>query len=144
MKRTLIVLMTLFLGLALAQKVPVTAFHLVPGVLWPAPAYRVLGAECEKAVAALKLPEGTRLEAAQCYELVIANPDDAATYLYFIARGLSQRMKLLTETMSADGALVQIWQGADKKKLYLHVKFGKNRFFLIAGWLTKASSEAKP
>ena len=143
MKRALLTLV-LLLGLGLAQKVPVTAFHLVPGVLWPAPAYRVLGDECNKAVAALKLPEATRLEAAQCYELVIANPDDAATYLYFIARGLSQRMKLLTETMDDAGNLVQIWQGADKKKLYLHVKFGKNRFFLIAGWLTKASSEAKP
>jgi len=143
MKRAWIVLFAL-VGLGLAQKVPVTAFHLVPGVLWPAPAYRVLGDACQKEVAALKLPEGTRLEAAQCYELVIANPDDAATYLYFIARGLSQRLSLFTESMDQDGALVQIWQTKDKKKLYIRVKFDKKRFFLIAGWLTKASSEAKP
>jgi len=128
MRRVLVLL--LLLAAAYAAKVPVAALHLVPGVLWPAPTYRVLGPECEETVAALPV----KLAEAQCYEMVVANPDDAATYLYFVARGLAERYRLLEEKMLDERTLAQVWEG-EGKKLYLWIRFDKNRFFIVAGYL---------
>ncbi len=126
------------LGLAFAGRVPVTAFHLVPGVLWPAPTYRILGEDCAKRVAAAPLPEGKALKEAQCYRMVVANPDDAATYLYFVARGLSTRFSLLKEEMRGEDALVQLWQDKEKRTLYLYLKLEEGGFAIVAGWLVEA------
>ena len=126
------------LGLAFAARVPVTSFHLVPGVLWPAPAYRILGEDCAKRAASVLLPEGKALKEAQCYRLVVANPDDAATYLYFVARGLSSRLSLLQETMQGESALVQLWQDKEGRTLYLYLKLEKGGFDVVAGWLVEA------
>jgi len=131
-------MLVLLLGVALAGKVPVTALHLVPGVLWPAPTYRIVGEACQKALETLPLPEGKALKEAQCYRMVVANPDDAATYLYFLARGLAQSFKLEEERMVGDDALVQIWRGKDRT-LYLYVRVEKDGFFVVAGWLVEAT-----
>ena len=143
MKRALALF--LIVGMALAAKVPVTALHLVPGVLWPAPTYRIVGEDCKQAVAKVPLPEGKALKDAQCYRMVVANPDDAATYLYFLARGLSQSFKLLKEEMQGEDALVQIWQGKPGQ-LYLYLKLEKGGFFVVAGWLVEkpAATPANP
>ncbi len=130
------VLGVVLLGLGFAARVPVTAFHLVPGVLWPAPTYRILGEDCKKAVASVPLPEGKTLEDAQCYRMVVANPDDAATYLYFLARGLAGKFSLLEERMQGEDALVQLWQDKEKRTLYLYLKLEKGGFSVVAGWLT--------
>jgi len=130
------VLGVLLLGLAFAGRVPVTAFHLVPGVLWPAPTYRILGEDCQKAVASVPLPEGKTLKDAQCYRMVVANPDDAATYLYFLARGLAGKFTLVEERMQGEDALVQLWQDQEKRTLYLYLKLEKGGFSVVAGWLT--------
>ena len=124
----------LLLAPALAERVPVSALHLVPDLLWPAPAYRVLGPECEQAAAEAPVPEGKTLMEAQCYRLVVANPDDAATYLYFVARGLAAKFKLKEERMLGEKALVQLWQG-EGGTLYLHFAFEPREFRVVAGWL---------
>ncbi len=143
MKR--LVVLGLLLAWALAAKVPVTALHLVPGVLWPAPTYRLLGEDCQKVQKALPLPQGKALKDAQCYRMVVASPDDAATYLYFLARGLSQNFQLLKEEMQGEDALVQIWQGKPGQ-LYLYLKLEKGGFFVVAGWLVEkpAATPASP
>ncbi len=143
MKRVWVLL--LLFGLAFAAKVPVTALHLVPGVLWPAPTYRVLGPECDQLVAKVPLPQGKALKDAQCYRMVVANPDDAATYLYFLARGLSQSFKLLKEEMKGEDALVQVWRGKPGT-LYLYLKLEKSGFSIVAGWLVEkpAATPANP
>jgi hypothetical protein len=124
----------LLLGLALAEQVPVTAFHLVPEVLWPAPTYRLLGADCEALLKQAPLPKDRTLKDPQCYRMAIANPEDAATYLYFVARGLSQRFKLKEEKLAGKEALVQLWQGKEGT-LFVYVRFAGRAFDLVAGWL---------
>ncbi len=126
----------LVLGMATAQRVPVTAFHLVPEVLWPAPTYRLLGNDCQALLKKAPLPQGQTLKDAQCYRMAIANPDDAATYLYFVARGLSQRFRLEEEKLVENDALVQRWKGKPGT-LYVYVRFAGKAFDLVAGWLVE-------
>jgi hypothetical protein len=133
--RKLVVLLLLW-TLALAAEVPVSSLALVPGLLWPAPTWRVLGEACERAVAELAptLPEGKELAEAQCYRWV-ADPKDAATYLYFLARGLSEAgFRLVSETMPREGTLVQVWENGERR-LYLGLRFGEEGVFVVAGWL---------
>ncbi len=126
----------LALGLASAQRVPVTAFHLVPEVLWPAPTYRILGPDCQNLLKQAPLPQGRTLKDPQCYRMAIANPDDAATYLYFVARGLSQKFRLEEEKLVGKDALLQRWKGKPGT-LFVYVRFAGKAFDLVAGWLVE-------
>lgn len=133
MKRIMALLLVAF-AIAGAQQVPVAGLHLVPEVMWPAPTYRLLGKTCDQLVAKVALPKGATLESPQCYRMDLADPDQSATYLYFIARSLAERFTLERETMQGENALVQTWRGKEKTLLFF-VRFDDKRFTIVVGWL---------